>query len=332
MITITAFAHARAGLLGNPSDAYFGKCISFIIKNFRARVILDESETLRIEMNESDRNIYKSIDDLANSVRTMGYYGGIRLIKAGIKVFYSYCKERNIRLRDDNFAVRYDSDIPRQVGLGGSSAIVTAMLCGLMQFYDVDIPKNIQPNLILSAEKDELGISAGYMDRVVQVYEGCVYMDLNEQLFTERGFGEYEPMNPEIMPSLYLAYDADSGKVSGKVHDDLRHRFEKGDTQVIRTLKRIANLTDKGKKALMEGDAGRLHALIDENFDLRSRIMEIRDSDREMIQTARRIGASAKFAGSGGSVVGTYENEDMFLELADVFNKMGVTVIKPVVV
>ena len=36
-------AYARAGLIGNPSDGYFGKTISFILKNFSARVTLYES-------------------------------------------------------------------------------------------------------------------------------------------------------------------------------------------------------------------------------------------------------------------------------------------------
>ena len=31
-VTITAHAHARAGLVGNPSDGYFGKTISFMLK------------------------------------------------------------------------------------------------------------------------------------------------------------------------------------------------------------------------------------------------------------------------------------------------------------
>ena len=34
---IAAHAYARAGLVGNPSDGYFGKTISFIIRNFAAR-------------------------------------------------------------------------------------------------------------------------------------------------------------------------------------------------------------------------------------------------------------------------------------------------------
>ena len=37
---ITAQAHARAGLVGNPSDGYFGKTISFVIRNFNATVRL----------------------------------------------------------------------------------------------------------------------------------------------------------------------------------------------------------------------------------------------------------------------------------------------------
>jgi glucuronokinase len=39
---ITQKAYARAGLVGNPSDGYFGKTISFIIRDYWAEVVLDE--------------------------------------------------------------------------------------------------------------------------------------------------------------------------------------------------------------------------------------------------------------------------------------------------
>jgi len=42
-------AYARAGLLGNPSDGYFGKTISIIVKNFGAQVTLYQSPELKIE-------------------------------------------------------------------------------------------------------------------------------------------------------------------------------------------------------------------------------------------------------------------------------------------
>lgn len=46
-----------------------------------------------------------------------------------------------------------------------------------MEHYQVTdkLPKEELPGLILSAET-ELGITAGLQDRVIQVYEGMVYM------------------------------------------------------------------------------------------------------------------------------------------------------------
>jgi glucuronokinase len=41
-------AYARAGLLGNPSDGYHGKTLSFSIRNFWAEVVLYEWDTVEI--------------------------------------------------------------------------------------------------------------------------------------------------------------------------------------------------------------------------------------------------------------------------------------------
>jgi glucuronokinase len=42
-------AYARAGLLGNPSDGYYGKTISVIVKNFGAHITLFQSPELRLK-------------------------------------------------------------------------------------------------------------------------------------------------------------------------------------------------------------------------------------------------------------------------------------------
>lgn len=52
-----------------------------------------------------------------------------------------------------------------------------------------DLPKPIRANFILNVETDELFITAGLQDRVVQVYEGLVYMDFNKKLMEEQGYG-----------------------------------------------------------------------------------------------------------------------------------------------
>ena len=120
-------AYARAGLLGNPSDGYHGKTISICVPHFSATVILYEWETLEIIAAREDRSRFDSIGELAQDVELHGYYGGIRLVKATIKKFVEFCDGRH-ELHNRNFSIRYDSNIPRAVGLAGSSAIIVATL------------------------------------------------------------------------------------------------------------------------------------------------------------------------------------------------------------
>jgi len=331
-MTIATRAYARAGLVGNPSDQYFGKIIAVSVKNFSARVFLEESTDLRIEPPVSDKDVYKNAVEFLERLNLYGYYGGSRLIKAAAKVFFDYCRSKNIETEPKGFRLRYECDIPRQVGLAGSSAIILAAIRALMAYYRVKIPQETQPTLVLNAELKELGINAGYMDRVIQVLEGCVYMDLARSLIESRGYGAYERLEATILPPLYVAYQPTLGKVSGAVHSELRSAYDKGDPRVIRTMEEIISLAEKAKKGYDGRDFSRWPELIDRNFDLRSRIMTISPENIEMVRAARRCGASANFAGSGGSIVGICDNENMFDRLSTELGKLGAKVIRPQVV
>src|SRR6185369_15929982 len=165
---ITASAHARAGLVGNPSDGYFGKTISFIIRNFRATVRLWESPHFEIVPTHGDLTHFESVNEFLRDVRLHGYYGGMRLIKAAVKKFHEWCRKNDRPLSGDrSFTISFESDIPRLVGLSGSSAIIVATLRALMQFYEVQIPLHLLPGLTLSVEREELNIAAGLQDRVI---------------------------------------------------------------------------------------------------------------------------------------------------------------------
>ena len=173
-------AYPRAALIGNPSDGYFGKTIAFVFRNYSAEVTLYESPNLEILPSVLDYNTYKDMADLASSITKFGYYGGIRLLKACVKTFYTYCMKEHIALSGDNFTLRYQSDIPNRLGMAGSSAIITATMRAMIRFFGIEIPKPVLANLVLSVELDELGIKAGLQDRVAQVYETPVYMDFNK--------------------------------------------------------------------------------------------------------------------------------------------------------
>ncbi len=326
---INTSAYSRAGLIGNPSDGYYGKTISLILKNFRVAVTLFESPKINILPNERDKSTFDSINELISDVRISGYYGGVRLIKATIKGFGEYCEETNINLEKKNFTIEYKTNIPRQVGLAGSSAIITATLRALMKFYNVEIPKPIQSNLILKFESKELGITAGLQDRVIQVYEGLVYMDFSKETIEKQGYGHYEHLDPKLLPPLYVAYQTKLSEVSGVSHGNIKDRYNRGDKDIIDAMKIFAALAERAKHCILERDYKLLGELMNDNFDLRTKIFPISSENMEMVKTARNCGASAKFTGSGGSIIGIYKDENMYNKLKDEFKKTDTVIFKP---
>jgi len=334
MIIIRKRAHARAALVGNPSDGYHGRTISLIVGNFSAEVVLYEWDTVDIMLTEEDRARFRSVHDLARDVALHGYYGGIRLIKATIKRFVDYCRGAGLALHKQNFSIRYHTNIPRQVGLAGSSAIITATLRCLMEFYDVEIPLMVQPSLVLSVERDELHVAAGLQDRVAQAYEGLVYMDFgreHEQLVHELPCYRYEPLDPALLPPVYLAYHHGFSEPTEVFHNDARDRFRRGDTDVVNGMQRVADLAASARQALLERDARGLSRLIDENFDVRRAIFRLPAWQVQMVDAARACGASANFAGSGGAIVGTYDDEPTFAGLRRALEASGCSVVKPLI-
>ena len=324
-----ATAYARAGLIGNPSDGYFGKTISFTLKNFAAKVSVYEHPEVEIVPSFQDRSKYATLRDLVDDVRAQGYYGGIRLMKATIKRFVEYCDEQGIEMPDRPFLIRYRSTIPRRVGLAGSSALVTATLRCLMEFFEIDIPQPIQPNLILSVENRELGISAGLQDRVIQVYGGCVYMDFDRTLMKQQGHGRYEPIETSLLPNLYIAYRTDLAEGSEVFHNNIRDRWIAGDPVVVEAMKTFASYAEEVRDLLLAGRGAEISPWLDRNFDLRRTLYQIDPGNVDMVERARSVGASAKFAGSGGAIVGVYEDEAMYQRLVEVFRGTSTEVIKP---
>ena len=329
---ITTHAYARAGLVGNPSDGYFGKTISFIIRNFRATVRLWESPHFEVVPGPGDLVRFDSIFSFLRDQKLHGYYGGMRLVKAAIKKFHDHFRQQGVDLPERrNFTVEFETDIPRLVGMSGSSAIVTAMFRALMKFYEVDIPQHLLPTIILATEREELGISAGLQDRVIQVYEGIVYMDFERGPLEKNGFGIYEPLHPPKLPPLYVAYDPQRAEVSDIPHRNLRELYNRGDATVVAAMQKYRDLTDQGRAALMAGDWADLGRVMNENFDLRRTIMPVAPENLRMVEVARATGASAKFTGSGGAICGLYKDGHQYQDLVDALAALRCNVLRPMI-
>jgi glucuronokinase len=326
-----ATAYARAGLIGNPSDGYHGKTISFVIRDFAAKVSLYESREIEIVPSLQDRSKYKSINELYDDVNDNGYYGGIRLMKATICRFLEYCREHEIDLARKNFSIRYRSTIPRRLGLAGSSALITATLRCLMEYYEVEIAPPVQANVILSVEVDKLGIAAGLQDRVIQVYEGCVFMDFDRTRMERDGYGRYESLDVNQLPPLFIAYRQDLGEGSETFHNNIKERWASGDPEVVEAMGDFASYAQNARDLIVAGKGRDIGALLDENFDRRRSLYTLDPRNIDMVERARSVGACAKFSGSGGAIVGVYEDDAMYDALASKMAEADIAIFKPTI-
>mmetsp|Transcript_3945 Transcript_3945/g.10679 ORF Transcript_3945/g.10679 Transcript_3945/m.10679 type:complete len:117 (+) Transcript_3945:26-376(+) len=116
MGVITKRVHARVGLLGNPSDGYFGKAIAFSLANFSCEVSLKPSHAVSFQPHpEHDKEAFSSLEDLSCTCAKYGYTGGVHLLKATCKKFFDYCRSHELleRIEGKQFSLSYDTHIPR---------------------------------------------------------------------------------------------------------------------------------------------------------------------------------------------------------------------------
>jgi glucuronokinase len=201
----------------------------------------------------------------------------------------------------------------------------------LMEFYGLDIPLEVQPSLALAVETEELSMAAGLQDRVIQVYEGLVFMDFAQERQRQvHGFRSYhyERLDPSLLPPLYVAFSADVSKPVQLFHNNIRERYHAGDPAVLAAMRHFADLTVRARDALLHRDAPTLHRLMNENFDTRRSLYQLPREQIEVVEAARSAGASAKFAGSGGAIVGTYTDAAMFHRLQTALGAIHCQVLK----
>ena len=328
---IKKISYPRAAVIGNPSDGFYGKTIAFPFSNFHVEAKLTERQG--ILLSAADAGVLSDLDAFYQDYLLLGVRSENTLVRATIKKFIDYCKSESIPLHKKGFEIEFESNIPREVGLAGSSAIITAVLRTLLEFYYVSIPIELQANLVLEVETKEMGISAGLQDRVVQAFGHPVYMDFDKYLMERNGFGDYQVISPDLFHNFYIAYRTEEAEGSEVVHNDLRSRFDGGEEKVLNVMTELSGLTADFLSALKEEkEDNKLGEYMNRNFDLRQSICKISKNNLEMIEIARSVGASSKFTGSGGAIIGNYSSEEMYNQLEGSFNNKGIQLFKPSII
>jgi glucuronokinase len=207
------------------------------------------------------------------------------------------------------------TEIPRSVGLGGSSALVIASLRALGAWDARKWQRDELAQLALSVERDRLGITAGLQDRLVQVSGELVVMT-------------FDPVTVEVLQvpddwSFFVAWAPSAADTSDTVHRSIRRRYEAGDSVVHTAMIELAEQAMVAKFAIVNVERERLGEAMNRTFDLRTTMIDVGPAQRRLVEIGQRIGAFVNSAGSGGSIVGLARDADHIAELRHTYKSAG---------
>jgi glucuronokinase len=293
-------ATARAGVAGNPSDALGGAAVAVPIEQLSARVELVDARSMAVERAEAP-DPFPSVSALVEHTERYGHDGGDRLVTAAIVTLRHHLRDADIEVDDEPFRVRWSTDIPRSVGLAGSSALVIATLRALLSRWDLDLAAPRVAALALAAESDELGIAAGWMDRSVQAHGRPTLVDTRS--LDRNGVPSMRLIEPGAPVELVVAWDPAGAAPSGRLHGDLRAALAAGDPLVTGAVDELVVAAHDAADALADGDVAGLSDAVGRSCALRDRLGALDAATAAMAAAVREVGGAATSAGSGGAVL-----------------------------
>jgi galactokinase/mevalonate kinase-like predicted kinase len=301
--TLEASAPARANLIGNPSDQYGGATLACALP-LRARVRLaagDSGEGCVVEA-EGDRARLRDAADLALRDDRFDWVRAVLAARGA--------PPPPLRLV-------FETEIPRQSGIAGSTALVVALV-RLLAAWDGE---RLHPWALAERARDvelrHLGVQCGFVDQYTCAFGGLRYVDLRGKgldpdpekapLATVEDLAPWVPRLPFLLAFTGRSHASDS------VHRPLRERWLAGEPEVVRAYERIGAIAGEGKRALLAADWATLGALMNENHALQRDLGGSGEPNERLIEAALAAGATAAKlagAGDGGTIVALWPHDD----------------------
>jgi galactokinase/mevalonate kinase-like predicted kinase len=279
-------APGRANLIGNPSDLYGGAVLACTVP-LLARVTLSPARAT----------------ELSTAGRALRIEGPADVVPAGDAFDIARSVLRALDAMPD-CRIAYDTEIPLQSGLGGSTALQVALLRALLTWLGRDCSRYELAEKARAVEREQLGIRCGYVDQYMCTFGGLQYVDLrgkeHETPSETHPFATVEPLAEHVPRLPFLLAYTGVRHHSGQVHAPIRERWERGEPAVVAAYERMAELARAGKRALLEEDWTRLGTLMNENHALQRQLGGSGEVDERLIRAALDAGAlGAKLAGAG---------------------------------
>jgi len=301
---IRASAPGRCGIVGNPTDMYGGSVLSCSVPQ-RATVTLEEADTLTL-VTQGQELVLRTPEDF---VRHNDLFD---LPKVAL---------RHMRLTGLHLRIEYDSEIPFQAGLSGSTALLAALVAALLEYTGQRFVRHYFAEYIRYLELNRMGVVGGYQDAYMVTFGGLNYMEFRDKEYyravDEELFATVEPLAAHLNHIPFIVAHTGVQRVSGTVHKPLRERWLDGEPTVVESYRRIAVLGRQGKRALLLGDWETLGRLMNENHAIQRDLGGSGAQNERLIQAALEAGAlSAKLAGAGhgGTIIALHPQPESLEE------------------
>ena len=299
---------ARVGLVGNPSDGYSGAVLATTVPGMSATVKATAAD--QVSFSAAGATIsWESARAWWDHACHSGHGDDQRIISAALWVLVEHLRQHRDRVvNEGGVELEWSTDIPRSVGLAGSSALAVGVIDATARAWKIDLDRRVVAALALIAERDVLGIAAGWQDRIVQSFGCTVLVDASR---LEEVDGVRVPLvrTPTALAGaampLLVAWSDDAASPSDDYHAPLRLTG----AALATPMADLADLARRATAALEAADLAGVAAAMDAGWLIRQRCAPLRPDHADLVELVRAEGLAATTPGSGGSVVAVCMDE-----------------------
>lgn len=298
---VVCSAPGRAGIIGNPTDMYGGSVLSCSV-GLRARVTISPAPELLLETAGQECRIASRADLQPQGDR----FDVARAVLDYLRLPPLLCR------------VEYESEIPLRSGLAGSTALLAALLRGLLAWQGQGAQAHHLAERVRYVELHFLKVVCGYQDAYMCTFGGLNFMEFRGKQFYRRAeaelFATVEPLAAHVPQLPFVLAFTGVQHASSAVHKPIRERWLEGEADVVEGYRRITEIARSGKKALILEDWPLLGRLMNENHAIQRDLGGSGESNERLISAALRAGAlGAKLAGAGdgGTIIALWPWPDL---------------------
>ncbi len=291
--SIDAVAPLRISFVGGGTDfphwyeQHGGAVLSTTIDRVvRVRVTPRTDRLVEVRSPDLDRLVAYHLDE------GPVYDGALDLVKAAIA-------DAGV---DVGVTVKIRSEAPPGSGLGGSSALVTAVVAALAMLRGRGLDADTLARTAYRIERDDLGISGGWQDQYAAAFGGCNLLEFSRGGVDVHPVADAERM-ATIGEGLLLCYTGHVRRNVGLIdHQITLHR--EGREETLLGMKRLHEMAYAMRDVVERVDLPALGSLLHEAFVAKKQMNpDIAEHTpiEAMLQAARDAGAyGGKVCGAGG--------------------------------